>query len=91
MKNIIITLSALIVFCFGASAQTLKCGTTQYNQSLRDINPDEYIQQRNQFEQGWAQNPSFIGANAGSTDPGPKYLVSGVTAFLEPRFPVICA
>ena len=55
MKNIIITLSALIVFGFGASAQNPKCGTTQYNQSLRDLNPDAYIQQRNQFEKGWAQ------------------------------------
>ena len=46
---------------------------------------------KSSFEQGLAQNPNFIGADAGSTDPGPKYLVSGVTAFLEPRFAVIWA
>jgi hypothetical protein len=33
------------------------------------------------FEQGLAQKPHFIGADAGSTDPGPEYLGSGATAF----------
>jgi hypothetical protein len=79
MKNIIITLSALIVFCLGASAQTPKCGTTQYNQSLRDLNPDEYIQQRNQFEQGWAQyremHKDEIKSNILKKSAQPKYII----------------
>src|SRR5688572_30049407 len=33
------------------------------------------------FEQGLAQKPHFIGADAGSTDPGPEFLGSGGTAF----------
>jgi hypothetical protein len=33
------------------------------------------------FEQGLNQQPHFIGADAGSTDPGPEYLGSGKTAF----------
>ena len=33
------------------------------------------------FEQGLAQKPHFIGADAGSTDPGPEFLGSGATAF----------
>jgi hypothetical protein len=33
------------------------------------------------FERGLAQNPHFIGCDAGSTDPGPAYLGSGRTAF----------
>ena len=79
MKNIIITLSAFIVFCLGASAQTPKCGTTQYNQSLRDLNPDEYIQQRNQFEQGWAQyremHKDEIKSNILKKSAQPKYII----------------
>ena len=34
------------------------------------------------FEKGLAQNPHFIGCDAGSTDPGPSHLGSG-----EPAFP----
>ena len=33
------------------------------------------------FEQGLSQKPHFIGADAGSTDPGPEFLGSGATAF----------
>src|SRR5262245_23096220 len=33
------------------------------------------------FEQGLRQQPSFIGCDAGSTDPGPEYLGKGHTAF----------
>jgi phage FluMu protein gp41 len=33
------------------------------------------------FERGLAQNPTFIGCDCGSTDPGPTYLGSGTTAF----------
>ena len=33
------------------------------------------------FEKGLAQNPTFIGCDAGSTDPGPEYLGEGSTAF----------
>lgn len=79
MKNIIITLSALILFGFSASAQNPKCGTTQYNQSLRDLNPDDYIQQRNQFEQGWAQYREIHKDEIKSTilkkSAQPKYII----------------
>lgn len=79
MKNIIITLSALIVFGFGASAQNPKCGTTQYNQSLRDLNPDQYILQRNQFEQGWSQYREIHKDEIKSTilkkSAQPKYII----------------
>ena len=33
------------------------------------------------FERGLAQNPTFIGCDAGSTDPGPEFLGAGRTAF----------
>ncbi len=33
------------------------------------------------FEKGLAQNPHFIGVDAGSTDPGPAYLGTGEAAF----------
>lgn len=33
------------------------------------------------FEQGLQQNPTFIGCDAGSTDPGPEFLGTGATAF----------
>lgn len=33
------------------------------------------------FETALAQRPHFIGCDAGSTDPGPEYLGSGLTAF----------
>ncbi len=33
------------------------------------------------YEQGLAQKPHFIGAAAGSTDPGPEFLGSGATVF----------
>ena len=33
------------------------------------------------FEKGLAQKPTFIGCDAGSTDPGPEYLGQGTTAF----------
>jgi hypothetical protein len=33
------------------------------------------------FEKGLAQEPAFIGCDAGSTDPGPEYLGEGTTAF----------
>jgi len=33
------------------------------------------------FEKGLALKPHFIGADAGSTDPGPEFLGSGETAF----------
>ena len=33
------------------------------------------------FEKGLAQRPTFIGCDAGSTDPGPEYLGTGRTAF----------
>jgi hypothetical protein len=33
------------------------------------------------FERGLAQDPTFIGCDCGSTDPGPAYLGSGATAF----------
>lgn len=33
------------------------------------------------FEKALAQKPTFIGCDAGSTDPGPSYLGSGTTAF----------
>src|SRR5262245_42065742 len=33
------------------------------------------------FEQGLSQKPHFIGADAGSTDPGPEFLGSSATAF----------
>ena len=79
MKNIIFTLSALILFCFGANAQNLKCGTTQYNQLLRDQNPDLYLQQRNQFEQGWAQyreiHKDEIKTNILKKSAQPKYII----------------
>jgi hypothetical protein len=33
------------------------------------------------FEKGLSQKPTFIGCDAGSTDPGPEYLGEGTTAF----------
>ena len=33
------------------------------------------------FEKGLSQSPTFIGCDAGSTDPGPEYLGAGHTAF----------
>src|SRR6266566_9098422 len=33
------------------------------------------------FEKGLSQKPTFIGCDAGSTDPGPEFLGTGRTAF----------
>src|SRR5437762_17149 len=33
------------------------------------------------FERALEQNPTFIGCDAGSTDPGPEFLGAGRTAF----------
>src|SRR3954471_11552089 len=33
------------------------------------------------FEKGLSQRPTFIGCDAGSTDPGPEFLGAGRTAF----------